>query len=479
MRQLAGGVSQLLVGRVVSMALQFLSLILIGRELGPSAFGILQFGVAIFIYVGFVNDLGLTILGAREFGPAHRESPTRANLLGARMLLTLLALLPVGLMAMLGPFDQEGRTLALVLAGGFAISAVNLRWLLQSEERFGAIAVADTIGALAQVVAVILLVKGPADLAAAGLATVLGPATTTVVTIAMVRPGRSLLPRPAAASLRLIGRALPLGVALIATALYYSVDSILIGVFRSPEELGYYAAAYRIVLACLTLAFMTHSAALPLVARLVREDAGTLASVLAAISRWLLLIAVPLAVGTTMVAQPLATAVYGAEYGQAALPLSLLIWTCVTVGTNVPFAVLLLARKQDGAYMKTTLLGAMLNLALNVVAVPAFGMTGAAWSTLGSEVVVMTAILWLTRDVSGSILPQTLRAPALPTVIMAMAIWPVRESLVAIPLGVAVFCVSAIITGAVTRAELRWILTAVTGGRGHLSSFTHGDSRGR
>src|SRR4051794_9659440 len=55
--RVAAGLGRLLLGRGASMAIQFVSVALIGRALGASAFGVLQLGIAIFVYVGFINDL--------------------------------------------------------------------------------------------------------------------------------------------------------------------------------------------------------------------------------------------------------------------------------------------------------------------------------------------------------------------------------------------------------------------------------------
>jgi O-antigen/teichoic acid export membrane protein len=413
------------------------------------------------VYVGFINDLGLTILGARELGRTTSGTTTRAELLGARVALTMLAVVPVALVVVFAGLDAETQALALVLTVGFAISAINLRWLLQAEERFGAIAVTDTIASSAQLLAVILIVHSPADVVAAAGATVLGPAVATVTSLVIVHPSRLLIPQFGAATHRLIRRAAPLGIATIATAIYYSADSILIGVFRGPDEVGYYAAAYRIVLACLTIPFLTHSVALPLISRLVRERSSSLDAVLLAVSRWLVLLALPVAVGATIVSPTIVATVYGTGYDPAGGPLGLLIWTCFTVSANVPFAVLLLARKQDAIYMRTTLLGAAANVILNVITIPAFGMLGAAWSTLAAEAAVLAAILWMTRDLSITIIGRAVVSAAPAAAIMAILIWPIRTSAWAIPLGVLGFAVAAVLTRAVPESELRSAVNAV------------------
>jgi O-antigen/teichoic acid export membrane protein len=462
--RLAAGLAHLLTGRGITLAVQFVTLAVMGRELGPSGFGTIQLGVAIFVYVGFVNDLGLTLLGAREFGGGHKSDATHGDLLGARLALTAVAMVPVITVLATAPMDDTTRAVALILSGGFIISSLNLRWLLQASERFAWIAAADTAGAVVQLATTWLFVHGPGDTVMAAIVVVSGPAVSTLVMAVMAPADRTLIPRFHRTGLRLLRQALPLGVATIATAIYYSLDSILIGVFRGTEEVGYYAAAYRIVLAGLTLPFMAHAAALPLVSRLTREEPASVSPVLAGLTKSVLLFVIPLAVGTTMCADVIVRTAFGVDFGPSAGPLRILIWTCVTVGANVAFAVLLLARGRDRVYMLTTILGAGANGIANIAMIPAFGMIGAAATTMLAEILVLSSIVWHTRDVSFGVLGRSLVKVVPPTVIMGAVIAPIRDSLVSVPVGVVSFGIAALIFRAVRLSDLRAFVAAFTHG---------------
>ena len=53
--------------------------------------------------------------------------------------------------------------------------------------------------------------------------------------------------------------------------------------------------------------------------------------------------------------------------GPPAPPLRILIWSCVTVSANLPFAVLLLARHSDRIYVSATMSGVALNFTANLL----------------------------------------------------------------------------------------------------------------
>jgi polysaccharide transporter, PST family len=88
-----------------------------------------------------------------------------------------------------------------------------------------------------------------------------------------------------------------------------------------------------------------------------------------------------------MLATPLVTLLYGAPYAEAGPVLSLYIWTAVFafIGwAEVPWMmaegfVMLLARN--------TILGAIVNVALNFLLIPHFGLLGSAGATLVSQAI--------------------------------------------------------------------------------------------
>jgi O-antigen/teichoic acid export membrane protein len=148
-------------------------------------------------------------------------------------------------------------------------------------------------------------------------------------------------------------------------------------------------------------------------------------------------------------------AVYGAAFVQAAEPFRILIWSVLTVYTNAAFAFLLLARHRDRAYLVATASGAALNVGLNLLVIPVAGMIGAAFATITSEILVLGLILWWTRDVSLRAVTGAGRAAAIPTIAMAIAVWPFRSSIVAVPIGILVYGLVATATGVIPLRHLR------------------------
>ena len=305
-----------------------------------------------------------------------------------------------------------------------------------------------------QLLAVLAIVHGASDTVLAALALTLATWVASASSVALAGEWRRFRPRIGRHIASLIARSLPLGAAAIAISVYYSIDTVLLGLFRSPNEVAYYAAAYRIILPILALAGAVGTVAIPRLSLLEAADPGSADEAAARLSRQMILWALPVAVGGAIVAGPLVRTVYGPDFTPAELPFRILIFSVLTVYTNAAFAFLMLAEHRDRRYLMATATGAILNVGLNVVVIPVAGMIGAAVTTMVSEVAVACLILWWTRRVSRTAMIRTARVAVAPILAMAVAVWPVRDSLFAIPVGAVVYGLVLVLTGTIPVAWL-------------------------
>ena len=403
----AGGLARWLGGRAGTTALQFATLVVLARSLGPEGFGHAQFSFVIYGYGVVLNDLGLTTLGTRESGRPTSRIAAPGGVIGARILLSIPFL--VAIVAAAANLDDDGELAATVVAIAVLFGAFSYRWLLQADRDFGRLAALEVAAAALQFVGGLLVYTLGGGWIAGLIVLVSGPTIQAIASVAVAarRHGALVVPSIGRTTVPLIRVALPLGVVLVVTAVYYSFDTFLLGITRTPEEVGLYGAAYRIVLAALVLPIAVHGVALPIVGRLADASPGMVRPLLLGLSVALLTIAIPVAVVTTIYADHIVRLILGPEFIASGPLLSLLIWSLVTVSANVPFAVLLLAERRDRSYMVAPVIGAIVSVTLDIALVPIFGPIAAAIITLISEVTVLSTIVWLTRAVS---VPLLLRA---------------------------------------------------------------------
>ena len=156
------------------------------------------------------------------------------------------------------------------------------------------------------------------------------------------------------------------------------------------------------------LPVIVHGVALPVIAKTLDTDPEATHRVVRGLSGWLMLMAFPAAAAVTLLAPGLIELNSTANRSRPAPSRSaILVWSLVTVSANVPFAVLVLASRRDRAYLGVTVLGALVNVTLNLFLIPAYGYVGAAFTTLAAEITVLASFVWLTRPLSVMTLRRT------------------------------------------------------------------------
>jgi O-antigen/teichoic acid export membrane protein len=244
--------------------------------------------------------------------------------------------------------------------------------------------------------------------------------------------------------------------------LIYNSDLIFLRIFRTPQEVGRYAAAYTLISFLLNLGVTYGQSLLPTFTRL-KPDPAEQRSLYHAAMAHVYAGAMPLAVGGSLVAGGLLLLVFGPQFVTAATALIILLWSIpVAFFRNVPQTALVAAGRQEWVF-RFTLISAVLNLALNLAVIPRWGMLGAALATLGTEI-VRTAITLRGAVQAGFPLPSPARfwRASVATVAMTAALLLVRPGPV----------VASILLGALTYGAVLILAGGIRLRRGMLPELT-------
>jgi O-antigen/teichoic acid export membrane protein len=154
-----------------------------------------------------------------------------------------------------------------------------------------------------------------------------------------------------------------------------------------------------------------------------------------------LILSLPLAVYTSLLAAPLSTWLFGSEYTRTADVLQVLIWyTVVTMVGNVFSKAMLIQNRQTRLLLIRTG-GLVINIALNIALLPTIGIPGAAVATLVAESVILVLIVrsfavpavWWAR-VTGHLWRLALISAILAGIVLALReIHPLVAALIGVP----------------------------------------------
>ncbi|NWO11510.1 polysaccharide biosynthesis protein [Chromohalobacter salexigens] len=443
--------------RGVPGLLNFLAIALFTRLLSPSDYGIYALVV---VWVGLVNVVCFQWirLSLLRFFPANLDDPQR--LLSTLLLAyTSVASLTgvAGVAVWFAVVDESLRTLVLIavpliwVQAGFELSLELMRSQL-NPLRYGLMAGVRAVIALGLGVLLITWGFGAFGPLLAMLVGMLAAVVSLGISLWRgARPSLALLPdlKP------LLSYGLPLTATFALGFVVSSSDRFLLAALVNNEAVGIYTAGYDLVAHVINLLLATvNLAAYPLVVRALEQHGHEAArEQLDRNGGLLLLIAVPVTLGFITLAPQIVALMLGESFREGAT--QLVPWVAVAICMNCirAFHFDLAFQLSEKTLYQVWINGsaALVNVALNLLFIPVFGLVGAAYATLiayGVSLVLsvlmgrrLFAITLITRD--------NLKTLAC-GVVMVVSLWPLREetgTLVLVEqvlLGAAVYTVSVL-----------------------------------
>lgn len=445
-RRLLGNTAFAFAANILTKAGTALLFIAIGRVLGPAESGMFSLGTTWFTFVFGLSAFGLHEVMVREVAPRRAESAHYlANFLALRVSLSLVtyALLLAGLW-LVNPYSPDTTRVILIIAlaaipeGAFAI----FQSLFEAHERLGILLVAAVVSMAFKLgIGLWLLFSGASVVDLVWVVPAAGFISLLVFVPGLFRLFRHVPQTlPARLDPPFVRRHLlpSFFVIHVLALLDYQVDALIISIMLGEESLGYYAAAQAILLAFNLMPAAIRAALYPLMSRYHREAPDKLAILYDKANKYIAALVLPLAAGLTLLAAPVIELIYGPDFTPAAAVLQITIWAIVFLFLVEPHARMLLVynKQRQAAWMMA--LTTVLNIILNLLLIPAIGINGAAIARLISSLTLyLLFYAYCHFTIMPSKQPFSFRV-ILATLLMALAVLPLRDLFLLIPIGVGI-----------------------------------------
>lgn len=199
-------------------------------------------------------------------------------------------------------------------------------------------------------------------------------------------------------SRRLVGPILrsawPFSISGLLAVLLTNTDILMIGWFRSAAEVGHYSAALRIVQLLYILPSIFTLSILPTLSRLAHENRERFRNVLEQTLIFALMIAVPMGLGGALLGEEIIRFVFGTDYLPAVSSFQVLMFTLIFDFTAVIIASAVFTFDKQKNLIIYAAIGGSLNVVLDLLLIPRFGIVGSAWATLIAQC-VSNYYLWI------------------------------------------------------------------------------------
>lgn len=280
------------------------------------------------------------------------------------------------------------------------------------------------------------------------------------------RLGAPVVPRSDLTFLRsTLRRCTPFAVNDTLTLTYMRADTVLLGMFKGPVAVGLYQAGTNLVLYFNVIARSINHALYPRMSKAWPGRPRDFRRLRDASLRAIALIAVPITVASLLLAPRTFDLLYGPKFDKAVLTYQLLVLVIPVRMIGHTFSLALAAADRQARRTIAVTVVALLNVGLNLYAIPRWSYLGAAVTTLACESLLLVLYgLILRQAVGESRLPHALGVPAAAALPMAAVILATGDQHLVVSLfaGCATYCL-AVLALAVLRGPRQRPMAAVAG----------------
>jgi len=471
-------ISAKVVGEVVSRLLAVLCLIYIARKLGDADFGRYSFAYSFCGLFVVLLDLGLNTLLVRNLARERRETENYlGNITTMKLFLAAIAFGSIDLVIHLlnypGNVVRLVELMALVTIGtGFLeyLAAAFNSW--EKMEYEALLRIVGKIAVFGLGVAVLALGHSLDDLVA-----VMAVGYLLALSLGFWLLHTRIGPIKLLFDLRLwkhlFRGAIPLGIAVVFTTVYFRVDVVMLSLMRGNDaEIGWYSAGIRIIDTLGAVPFLIMGGLFPILSDLYKRDRKALERIYEKTFLLLFVLGVPVAFGTMALAEKLTCLIYGPEFGPTISALRVLALMVVLVYVNYVLLNLLIAMDKQNVNVVSTGLCVPVNVGLNLLLIPKYGYLGAGAATLATELFLFClSFYFVCRHFRKLPLFRVVWKPALSGLVMGGGVFYLRgmNIVLLVFLGTVIYALGLFLSRAFSREDLTTIRQVLR--MGHAPQF--------
>jgi PST family polysaccharide transporter len=387
-------------GEAASKLLTFAAYAYVARVAGPDGFGFVEFAGAVLLCAGLIVDQGFSPYGAREIARApERTRALVAQIVGTRCLLAVGAYAAVIGLAVLLDRPAIVTQLLVIYGASLLFMPFLLQWVFQGHDQMQTVAVAQVIRQTVFAAVVFACVRDAAHVWFVAVAEVAGAGSAAAYCLWMYRRrfgagirARLVISKP------LLRDGATIGLSQMFWTVRMFGATLIVGLVASPQDLGFFAAALRILIALHAFVWLYFFNLMPSLSRAWQRGDGTFAAVVNRSFHAVAWIGAAGGLGWITIAPALMMTVYGTAFAPAGTALQWLAGVCVVAALSGHYRFGLIAARHQTVEMLCSALGAVMAAVLIPVGYWKAGPSGAAAALFTTEVAVWCSAWWCGRQ---------------------------------------------------------------------------------
>lgn len=365
------------------------------RVLQAEGKGKVTFATSLVAYFLMLARLGIPTYGVRACAKVrddkHALSKTAHELLIINLIMSLVSYGLLFLALVFVPQLREDRVLYLVVSLTIIFDTIGMEWLYKALEQYSYIAIRSMIFKLVALVGMFLLVKSKDDYVIYGGLTILAASASSIFNFFHARKYISMRPMGGYKLSPHIKAVAIFFAMTCASTVYTNLDTVMLGFMRGETVVGYYDAAVKIKSILVSIVTSLGVVLLPRASYYVERG---LMEEFRSISRkalnFVFLAALPMMLYFMLFAKQGILLLSGEGYDPAVSAMQIIMPTLLFIGlSNILGIQILVPMGKEKVVLWSLILGAVVDVIINVALIPGYGAAGAAAGTMVAEFAVL------------------------------------------------------------------------------------------
>lgn len=430
---------------VFTRLIRFALVIVIARTVGPAGYGIYAFAFSFAEVYGVLSDFGMSNLIIRDTSRNKKYLGRYVgNILFVETAVSVVAygflFVLVGLMSL--PQEKAVIVYIAVLAYMLTALAQIVHATFKAREQMEYDAMLNVTHQSVTVVLGILVLYLGYGLLALALTFVVGSLINLAASLALastrfVRPKFRLRRR----LLTYLVKEVPsFGLIVFFTLIYYKISTLLLSFIQGDAPTGWFNAAYTMAVSLTFLPAAFMGALFPVMSTLHVSSQDLAKIVYNESFRYMIILGLPLAFGTTVLADKVIDIVYGAQFYNSAAVLQIVIWSVAILFLNFVLSTTLTSINLQRIVMYATGVGVAVNIILNLLIIPTFSYVGASYVMVATELTTFSICFYFaSKNLCFIRVQRVILKPVVASFVMAVVAHYLRPINIFIIFGVSVW----------------------------------------
>lgn len=376
------------------------------RVIEADGIGQVNFFSSIIGYISLFTCLGIPMYAIREIARDRNDvvkmNRTAIEILLLHALLTIVGYLIVAVLCLTVPQIKADVPLFLILSLTIFFTAIGCEWFYQGIEDFKYITIRGLIVKVVSVVLLFLLVKTKDDLLYYGVYSVIGILGGNIFNFIRLRKyiHRENIIFSKLDISKHIKPVLQVFSFNVVTSVYLQLNPILLGFIKDALAVGYFTAATKIMQVVMKLSSCLGVVMMPRTSNLLSEHKEAEFNALIQKSYdFTIAISLPLTCGLLFAAPYIIEVLCGQEFIPATLSSQIIAPIILMVGiSNVMGIQILYPKGKIKTVIHCCMIGAIVDLVLNICLIPAFSYNGTAIAYLCAEIATTASMYIIARN---------------------------------------------------------------------------------